>query len=352
MARGVSVVKVHVEKARDSAILAVEIYNKPAIPFRSGGFLVLMSIAWTSLFHAIFFKRKIKPFYRDQQHARRYVKLDGDYKAWELRECLKQYHGPNNPPERLNVEFMIALRNKIEHRSMPSLDPRIFGECQALLFNFEDLLLKEFGEKYTLNESLSLALQFSQLRNGEQSRAVASFRRPLAKDVEAYINTFRSSLSTEVLHDARFSYKVFLIPKLASNPGQADLAVEFVKYDSAKPEEMAKYEKVVAFIKPTVTQVVNPGKLKAGDVCKAVEPLVQQIVGSTKKFNASYHHVRACHFYKIRPKRGEGDVRKTDIQYCQYDDAHRDYVYTEAWKRFLLSELKKPGQYEKVLKGG
>ena len=44
------------DKARDSALLAVEVYNKPAVKFKSGGYITLMIIAWTSLFHAIFFR--------------------------------------------------------------------------------------------------------------------------------------------------------------------------------------------------------------------------------------------------------------------------------------------------------
>ena len=59
-------VKICLQKAVDSALLAVETYNKPAIKFKSGGFIVLMSIAWTSLFHAIFLKNGIKPYYRDK----------------------------------------------------------------------------------------------------------------------------------------------------------------------------------------------------------------------------------------------------------------------------------------------
>ena len=50
-------VKSSLEKACDSALLAVEVYNKPAVKFKSGGYIALMIIAWTSLFHAIFFRR-------------------------------------------------------------------------------------------------------------------------------------------------------------------------------------------------------------------------------------------------------------------------------------------------------
>ena len=60
---------------------------------------------------------------------------------------------------------------------------------------------------------------------------MSKLHRPLAKDVENYLDMFRSSLSAEVLQDMRYSFKVFLIPKLVNDPSQADMAVEFVKYD-------------------------------------------------------------------------------------------------------------------------
>jgi len=57
-------VKELIEKSRESAILAVDIYNKPATKFRSYGFIVLINIAWTSLFHAMFERLGIKYFYK------------------------------------------------------------------------------------------------------------------------------------------------------------------------------------------------------------------------------------------------------------------------------------------------
>ena len=35
-------VKASLEKAGDSALLAVEVYNKPAVKFKSGGYITLM----------------------------------------------------------------------------------------------------------------------------------------------------------------------------------------------------------------------------------------------------------------------------------------------------------------------
>src|ERR1700735_3569939 len=106
------------QKSRDAALLAVETYNRPGTVFRSGGYIVLMVIAWTSLLHAGFFKRKVKPYYR-KKGSKRFEKVDGDYKAWELAECVAQFFKEKNPPERKNLELFIGLRNKIEHRSLP-----------------------------------------------------------------------------------------------------------------------------------------------------------------------------------------------------------------------------------------
>ncbi len=88
-----------VEKAQQSAILALDIYNRPATKFRTEAFIVLMVIAWTALFHAIFEKKgggsppifikttKVLP-------GRRMAKK----KAWELKTCIREFYGPANPP--------------------------------------------------------------------------------------------------------------------------------------------------------------------------------------------------------------------------------------------------------------
>lgn len=113
------------EKATDCALLSVEIYNKPAIKFKSGGYISLMVIAWTALFHAVFYKRKVKPIYKLDNG--RYERIGGDYKFFELSYCLKEYYKTNTGnPVRKNLEFFVELRNRIEHRSFPELDSDLF----------------------------------------------------------------------------------------------------------------------------------------------------------------------------------------------------------------------------------
>ncbi len=342
----------HLDKAKDSALLAVEVYNKPATVFRSGAYLVLMCIAWTSVFHAVFLRRKVKPYYRDKDHPSRYATIEGERRCWELTKCLDEYYQGNHSPVRENLRFLIGLRNKIEHRSMPELDHRIFGECQACLFNFEDLLLKEFGSKHAINESLALALQFSHLRSEQQSNAIARLHRPMQKNVAEYIEAFRSSLTSDVSQNLAYSFKVFLIPKVAHRQGQEDVAVEFVKFDPADPKQVEEYDKLTAIIRPTVIQVANAGHHKAGDVSKKVEAALQPLLGKSFKFNPSYHHAKACEFYKVRPKKGDPHPEKTKLDFCHYDAAHKDYVFTDNWVRHLIEEVKKPNQLDRILGKG
>jgi hypothetical protein len=117
-----------------------------------------------------------------------------------------------------------------------------------MLMNFEDLLVKELGGKYALAETLSVSLQFSALRPDEQERALKRLEKSAAKDVLGFITKFRASLSSEVLENSKYSLKVFLIPKLANRQSAANFAVEFVPYDSSKPEEMKMLHLKILFI--------------------------------------------------------------------------------------------------------
>jgi hypothetical protein len=237
-------VKAALEKARDSALLAVEVYNKPAVKFKSGGYITLMVIAWTSLFHAVFFRKKTKPFRRKAN--KRYEKIEGDFKYWELDECLGQYYGADTGnPVRKNLEFFIPLRNKIEHRSMPQLDASIFGECQAMLLNFDEMLEQEFGTKYCLCESLSFSLQ---LFPSSESLVDAVKHNPATKPVLDFIRQFRSTISPDITASGKYSFKAFLI-QVANHKSQNALPIQFVHYNKLTEDEKEQVSQLTAMVK-------------------------------------------------------------------------------------------------------
>jgi hypothetical protein len=342
-------VKSALEKARDSALLAVEVYNKPAVKFKSGGYISLMVIAWTSLFHAIFFKRKVKPFYR--RESGRFVKVDGDYRYWELDECLRQYFkSDTGNPVRKNLEFFIPLRNKIEHRSMPELDASIFGECQAMLLNFDEMLEREFGAKYCLRECLSFSLQ---LFPSSESLAHAVKHKPESKPVADFIQQFRSTISPDVTASGKYSFKAFLI-QVANHKSEHALPIQFVHYDKLSEEERRQVEHLVAMVKFKEVPVSNLNLMKASEVVKKVQaglgnPKIQRGSKQVDRFNLSIH--AACwRKYKARPHSGSANPEQTDYRFCVYDKMHNDYGYTQAWVDFLIEKLRDPKEFDSLYK--
>jgi len=333
----------NLRKGREAALLAVETYNRPGASFRSAGFLVLMVVAWTALFHAIFAKRRVKPYYRQKKNPRRFERVDGDFKCWELAECLQQYYADENPPARKNLEFVVKLRNKIEHRFLPPLDVDIFGECQALLNNFERLMCETFGDKYALSASLAFALQFGRSVHPAQQAAIRGASKQHLQSVRKFVERFRSSLSADILGDQNYSFKVFLIPKIGSTRSADDVAVEFIKHDPSKPDEMSRYDRVVALIKPRQVNIVNANGLRAGTV---VERVAAQLAG--KKFN-HYSHRQCWLHFKVRPSTGSPDPSLCNPQFCSYDALHKDYIYTQAWVDFLVAKLNDPATYQVVM---
>ena len=333
----------HLAKAKDACLAAVTNYNRPGIAFRTRTYTVLMIIAWTALLHAIFHRRGRKPWYVAEGTGPnvKYQSIDGEPKHWELTEALRRYYRGNNPPERKNLEFMAALRNRIEHRDHPELDPALYGECQAMLMNFEDLLRKEFGDDHALSGQLALALQFTALRPDAQKAALRRLQASAATDLLDFIQQFRAGLPREVLESSSYSLRAFLVPKLANRAESADLAVEFVRFDPNRPDEMEDLRKVAALIKDRHVPVASSGLMKPGEV-------VQRLAGRLP-FRVTMHtHTRAWKAYGVRPATGTDDPRDTQSQYCLYDDLSGSYGYTQAWVEYLRRKLSDPHEFERV----
>ena len=334
-------VKALVAKARETAQLAVETYNRPTATFRSGAYVVLMIIAWTSLLHAMSSRKGIKPYYR-KLGSRRYDRIDGEPRRWELKECLQQHYKGNNPATRRNLEFFIGLRNRIEHHSLAQIDPEVFGECQAMLLNFESLLVAEFGDRYAIRGGLTFALQFSQVVPKSPSAPAAKHAAGAFKAIKQYVDAFRSSLSADVQNDLSYSFKVFLVPKIGNQASKDSVAVEWIKYDPSKPEEMRHYEKVVAMIKPKEVQVANLGLLKPTQVAR-------QVAAKLSRGFTTYDHKLCYEHFKTRPPGGSADPSACNPQFCVYDDLHKDYCYKPEWVDFIAQKLGDPALYETII---
>lgn len=323
--------KTILESSIECALLAVEIYNKPRAPFRVESFITHMIMAWTKLFHSHFNHTIGDRFYYKKKNGR-FELIDGEKKAWELKTCITKYGGLTEA-QKANLNFFIKLRNKIEHRQIEKdeIGIVIFGECQSLLFNFENKLIEFFGNDYALNESLAFALQFSRLRTSKQNISGKTLLSKEVKELKDFIDKYRDSVADDVFNSQEYSVKLIQVPKI-SNTNRNDLAVEFVNWNSLSDEDRENYEKVTAIIKDKVIakEVVNPGKLKPGDV-------IRQVNENTGFKLNHFDHKCLYYLFSIRPTSDDNGVDPfdTNIKYCHYDEVHDDYVYQDDWVNFL-----------------
>ena len=317
--------KTILESSLDSALLAVEIYNKPRTTFRSEGFITMMVIAWTRLFHAHFnITIGDKYFYKKNN---RYELIDGERKAWELATCIKKYEELDSATES-NLNFFIKLRNKIEHRHIDKreVDTLIFGECQSFLYNYETVLIQLFGEDYSINEALVYSLQFSQIRTSTQEKANKSALSKDLSDIVAFVERYRNTLDEAVYNSQEYSIKLIQIPKI-TNTNRADAAIEFVKWDALNEDDKAAYERLTVLVKDKTVRV------EASKVVKKVNDAL------TKKIMTQNLHVVLYKLFKVRPANGASDPFDTQAEFCLYDETHGDYVYQDSWVVFLINFL-------------
>ena len=331
------------ESSINSAFTAVETYNRPRTQFKVENYIILMIIAWTKLFHA-YFQATIGERYFYKEKNGRFKRVDGEKKAWELNECIKNYQ--KNEKERklsestiANLKFFIGIRNKIEHRFWDSsaLDILLFGECQSLLYNYENVVVNLFGEDYAINTSLAYALQFSHLRANEQLVAQRELLSKDMQDIKKYIDKYRSDLSDEIYNSQEYSVKLLQIPKV-SNTNRSDLSIEFVNWNALNDEDRENYNKVAALIKDKIVKqnVSNANMLRPIDVRTAVKARTNQEINQS-------NHTDLWKAFGVRPAVNSDAKFDTIAKYCIYDEPHNDYLYTAEWVGFIVGLIQKHG---------
>lgn len=226
-----SITRELLSQSQDAGLTAVQVFNNPLVRFKSETFIVLMTVAWTYLLHAYYRSKKIEYRYFEKRQTRRHYTRtkEGAFKYWELSRCLRDRRCPLDNETKKNLEFLIGLRNEIEHHMSPVLDTYVSARYQACALNFNHYIKKLFGAKYGIDRHLAYSLQFAEL--SEEQIALPS-ETDLPANVRSYIADFDSQLTEDEIKSQRFAYRMLFVPKLVGKVGQADRVVEFVRPDS------------------------------------------------------------------------------------------------------------------------
>ncbi len=318
-------------KSKEFALLAVSIHNNPYTEFKTYGFIINIIIAYTSLFHAIFEKRGSNYIHLNDDGTP--VMIDGEEKPWELSKCCDEYWPGVEAVEKFNLKFLIGLRNKIEHRSLPAIDLAVNGECQSALNNFENIMVSEFGDEHALTTSLAIAMQLTHISQQSQIEALKQLQKNNYRVVREYMESYRNDLGDEIIESQKYRIRAFLIPKLGNHAKSSDLAIEFINVNKLSIEQLANYEQGVAFMKG----IESPFKLRP---TKVVEIVSSSIDG----FNMTLH-TKCWKFYNARPREMNQNFKS---EYAGYVEGFDGYLYSQQWATFLINSLKDEQELLKV----
>jgi hypothetical protein len=323
-----------IDKAREAALLAVSIYNNPVLKHRSYGYMVQIVIAWTALFHALFEKRRVCYFYKEGDG--KFKMIDGDKKAWELSKCISEFWKGASSAVAKNLEFLIGLRNKIEHRSLPAVDLVVAGECQSSLTNFENFLTDEFGDYFSLDASLAISLQLSRISSKSQVRALKQLQTHQYEVVRQYIETYRNGLPTDILNSQEFRLSVVMIPKVVNRASAADFCIEFKHVQDGEP------------VDPNARIVLIREKL--GDKSRFRHTpgvVVEQVKKRAGVLFTLNLHSNAWKYFKVRPPSSSKD-KTSEMKFCSWVEGAEKYLYTDEWIELLVKETTKSEVYEAI----
>ena len=233
------------KKSREAALNAVQTFNNPLTTFKTETFIVLMNIAWTYLLHAFYRGKAIEYRYYTKQtnNRRKFHRVkSGAYKYWELERCLKDNACPLDKPTILNLEFLIGLRNEIEHHQSVGVDDQFTGYYLACCLNYERYVCTLFGDRSSLDTAVAFTLQFRDITKANSTMEIPE---SLPSNVSKYIQEFGAKYTNEDLESQHFRCKFLFTPLLASKKSQSDTVIEFVRIDSDLGKEINdRYQKL------------------------------------------------------------------------------------------------------------
>jgi hypothetical protein len=273
-------------------------------------------IAWTYLLHAHYRSKRVDYRYFSLGGNKKRKKFlrnaDGSIRYWGLSDCLSSSECPLDKNVKNNLQFLIGLRNQIEHKKAAGLDSYLSARYQACALNFNFYLKKLHGDKYGLDHSLALSLQFAEL-DYSQSRIIKDKESMIPEEVVSYISSFDSKLTSPEIESERFAYRLLFTKVTAKRQGQADRVIEFVdpKSDLAKNISREYW----------VKEETEKPKLSATQVVKRVQE------AGFRSFGMHQH----TQFWKERDAKNPGKGYGTMVV--------KSWYWYQHWPVFIIREL-------------
>lgn len=296
-------------------ILAVQVFNSPALKFKSEVFSILSNVAWTYLLH--------------EHYERNGVNIIGkDGRSILLGQMINRPDCPLSSGVKDNIRSLKTLRDNVEHKILGKADIRWLGLFQACCLNFDKAICDLFGERLTLAHDLSFSIQFARM-NIENLSMLNRYEIP--PDIEAIDARLSEGMSEERITDLEYKFRVVYTLDAV---GKSRAHFQFVLPGSAEGKEIRN-----VLVKHELADHLYPHK--PGDVVS----IVLQKTG--KEFNMR-NHTQAWQIYNVRPRAGVKQPENTNRDYCIYHNIHKDYTYSDQWIDFLIMEVNDSMKFERI----
>ncbi|HET9873905.1 MAG TPA: DUF3644 domain-containing protein [Propionibacteriaceae bacterium] len=326
------------QASKEEVRLAVDLYNRSGNQRQLEAFIVHMHLGWTKLLQAHVQQTGGDLYERDHRGWKKKHPEGGQlYKP--LRTLLEEVLPPNDARV-ANVSFFMGLRNRIEHRYEARIAELVAGRTQALLLNYESALVEFFGHDEALGAELRFPLFVSTITtDAVESLKVA--RAQIPRGVLDWVQDFDASLEAGITADQRFDFRIFLIPHTGPK-STADAAMTFVHADQLTDEQKKVVDQVQTIIREKKVPVDDLNGMLPATV-------VEKVSARLGKPFTIHTHTQAWRHYKVRPPRNSANPSATKSDFCRYNEAFQQYVYTPAWVDYLVRHLSGDTTYETVV---
>lgn len=293
-------------RSREAMILAVQSFNSPVLRFKTEQFAVQSNIAWTYLLHE-YFERKLGNI----------VGKDG--RSLLLSQMIKRREFPLSRGVANNIRDMIDIRDNVEHKILRCSDKNFFPLFQANCLNFDKSICELFGKRLSLQNELSIALQFTKL-DFTQTLELQKF------DIPEHIETLNAELHDRLTEEERsdLDYR-FRVVYTLDHTSKSKAHFEFIQPGSDEGKQIHSILE-----KRVIADDQYPYK-----PAQAAKLIAEK---SGRKFT-SHNHTQAWRRYKVRPSSNAKERNQTNRGFCIFHSSHGDYTYNDSWIDFVVEKI-------------
>ncbi len=293
-------------RARESMVLAVNIFNSAIYRFKTEVFSVLANIAWTYMLHEFYLRKNISIY-------------NSDGTTFSLSYMISRNDCPLSKGIKNNILSIKTIRDKVEHKILGRSDAQWLPLFQACCLNFDKTITHLFGNRTSLQNELTCALQFGKM-DIEQLSTLNSYDIP--QNISSLDALLKADLRDDEINDIEYQFRIVYTFD-SSSKGKAH-----IQFISPESDEGKSIHNVLQKFK--IADEIYPHKPK--DVIS----LVKKKTG--KQFSAN-DHTNAWRTHKVRPPAYTKSPDKTNRDYCIYHAAHKDYTYNDKWVDLLISQF-------------